>query len=235
MRRLRTVCCTCVIRESQIDADYIRERTEGFDEVRAAGGGLLARAGRNADGRAAARIDGSGAAARKRANGDGADGAWCRAACHRRQQRARVHQSRARARKSRTPVQRLRDIDGAGKRTGRPRARAESRSTARLSLHSRSSGPPAHRRHLGHCPNPSFRLPANPRTSCSIRRANPTASAHCSSWAPIRWSRRRTRAMSSIAFSSSTSSSLPISFSPSPQSLPMSCCLRRNGPRKRAP
>ena len=144
-RRLPMASCTSLIRDVSWTSDYIRDRTEGFRGRRRARGVLLARARRAHHRHPAGELVEAAQLLGERTDGDDPDRARSRAAGARREQRARVHQPGAGARRRRQAVQRVRHDDRAGKRTGRPRARAEGRSACRVSA---AFDDPAARRHI---------------------------------------------------------------------------------------
>ena len=126
-----------LIRDELIDQAYIRERTEGFDEVRRLAAIYWPQRVEEITGRPGSRDCRNGAVARTCGAPDDPHLARARAAVAGCEQHAGVHQHRSRPRCCRSPVQRLRMCDGPEQRSGRTRARAEGGSTARLPAHRR--------------------------------------------------------------------------------------------------
>ena len=123
------------------------------------------------------------AAARHGRRRDDSDRARPRAAGAGREQHARLHQPRARARQRRQAVQRLRHDDRSGQRPGRPRARPESRPAARLPA--RSTIPPRAQHIAGVWGVPASTIPGPGRVGLRADRLDRrprTACARCSSW-----------------------------------------------------
>ena len=215
-----------------------RERTEGFEQLRGVVAALLAGARRAHHRRARGDSSSSAAhAARRGAIGDGAHRARRRAAGAGRDQHARVHQPRARARAGRPAVRRLRHAS-----PGRATARAAA-STARRRISSPATGSmrdPAARRArrggLGRDPDASCRGAGIVRLRAARRARHATAAcARCSVFGsnPV-VSAPRARPHRASACARSTCSSSRTSSSPRPRRSPTSCCRSRSGPRRRA-
>ncbi len=108
-----------VIRDGLIDHDYIRDRTEGFEEVKRHAAAYWPERVEMLTGVPQSGSHRSCATARQRTDRDGHHRARPGTAGVGRQQRACVHQPGARARQSGPSIQRFRHADRTGKRAGR--------------------------------------------------------------------------------------------------------------------
>ncbi len=158
-----------LIRDRLIDEAYIRDRTEGFDEVAPDCGRLLARARRADHRRRRGRPR-----LRPRSVSAGRRRAMVLTARGPEQQAQGVNNTLAYLNlalalgKVGAPIQRIRLDHRTGQRPGRPRARTESRSAARLSSHRRSRRARARRRRLGASRRRISPDRARAPTTCSI-------------------------------------------------------------------
>ncbi len=139
-----------LIHERLIDEIYIRDRTEGFEAVRAHAATFWPERVERLTGVPQRDIVAAARVARPRPECAGAHRARRRAAGAGRRQRAVVHQPRARDGPRRPALQRLRLSHRTGQRPGRPRARTEGRPAARLPADRRRRGTRFHRGALGH-------------------------------------------------------------------------------------
>ena len=204
-RRSPTGCCTCSFATVWSTRRTYRERTEGFDEARRVAMTYWPERVERITGIAEALLVDTAHRHGTRPERDDSDRARSRTAGAGRDQRARLHQPRAGARRGRQAAERLRHADRPGQRTGRTRARAEGRSASRLSTHRRPGGQAPHRGGLeraggGHPARGQVRL-----RDARLRSA--ATYARCSSWVRTRSCRRPTRFGSSAVWARSTRSS----------------------------